>query len=229
MKRLITSILDTASNPDNIECIFYIDQDDNSYNTGGKRPVSILTERTHRGGVWAHWITGSRIVLSEMWNVCYKHAKGPYYMHCGDDLIFRTEDWDTKLIAGFDPYPDKIAFVFADDGSDWGKTMGTHGVLHKNWVDTVGYFVPPYFSSDYNDTWLNDVAEMIGRKVFVPGVYNEHMHYSFGKAELDQTHAERLERHARDNVAQIYEDMLPQRQEDAQKLRAFIRNYNEHS
>ena len=46
------------------------------------------------------------------------------------------------------------------------KNFLTHGFLHRNWVETVGYFVPPYFSSDFNDTWLNEVADMIGRKIY---------------------------------------------------------------
>ena len=98
-----------------------------------------------------------------------------------------------------------------------GANFGTHGFIHRNWVDTVGYFVPPYFSSDYNDTWLNDVANMIDRRIYVD-IKTEHMHPAFNKGPMDQTHIERLQRHQEDNVDALYATKLPERQADADKF-----------
>lgn len=167
------------------------------------------------------YIVGPRDVLSKYWNECYEAAKGPFYMHCGDDIIFRTPDWDTAVIAAFPE--DKIAFVHGDDMGGNGPNFGTHGFIHKKWAETVGYFVPPYFSSDYNDTWLNDVANQLQRRFYV-GIQTEHMHPAFGKGPMDQTHEERLARHRADGVDALYVSMATQRNEDVAKLRNVIDN-----
>lgn len=166
---------------------------------------------------------GPRIVLSECWNKAYSIATGEVLMHAGDDIIFQTPGWDNCVRSAFAKHPDKIVFAYGDDGYS-PDTFGTHGFIHRNWAKTVGYFVPPYFSSDFNDTWLNEVARQIRRHYHIP-IMTEHIHPVTGKVELDQTHRERIERHNRDNVEQIYADKAPERAADAEKLRTFIRNF----
>lgn len=166
--------------------------------------------------------SGPRIVLSKYWNECYEKSRGDILMHCGDDIIFRTESWDTKVKETFNDYPDNIVFVYGNDGSGVhdGK-FGTHGFIHRDWAEAVGYFVPPYFSSDYNDTWLNDVAKSIGRHKHID-ILTEHMHPDLGKGPLDQTHRDRIKRHFKDNVTLLYESKSSERKEDADKLRRHI-------
>jgi hypothetical protein len=206
MKRLVESARTTAI--EDPEFVFYLDEDD---------LPSIEMARELK----VKHIIGPRIVLSEMWNECYKVCSGDILMHCGDDIIFRTQGWDKIVEDVFNEYPDKIAFVYGRDGYS-PDTFGTHGFLSRAWVETVGHFVPPYFSSDFNDTWLNEVSEMIGRHRFVPELYTEHMHPINGKAEWDQTHQERLARHEKDGVAGIYESKLSEREEDVKKLKEYI-------
>jgi 2-polyprenyl-3-methyl-5-hydroxy-6-metoxy-1,4-benzoquinol methylase len=209
MKKVVESARATATN---FEFVFYIDSDD----TPSKDMADTLGVK---------YVVGERIVLSQMWNEAYKVAVGDIIMHGGDDLIFRTNGWDSAIENELKNVPDKILFVYCDDG--YTKTeFGTHGFVHRNWIDVVGYFVPPYFSSDYNDTWLNDVADMIGRKKKASALI-EHMHPVCGKAEWDITHMERLGRHSRDNVAQLYEDKKAERIEDARKLNLFIKEFSE--
>lgn len=218
VNRLIQSALETAADPEYIEFVFYIDEDDTSYD--------------NFENVWNHaaiiFVRGPRIVLSQTWNECYKMATGPYYYHLGDDNIFKTFGWDRYFIHEFSNYPDKILFTHGLDGGPHDATgFGTHGMIHKNWVETVGYFVPPYYVSDFNDTWLNEVANMIGRHTQIRDVMVEHLHPNFGKAELDITHQERLERHHSTNVDALYlsEEHQHLRRLDAEKLQAFIDNY----
>lgn len=206
VQRLAESALTHAADPDDIELIVYIDNDDYSY-IGRVFPPQVTIYKTQR------------TLLSNYWNMAYDKARGPIYMHCGDDIVFQTEGWDDKVKAAFERYPDKIALIFGDDGDpNKDKNFGTHSFIHKNWVDAVGYFVPPYFSSDFNDTWLNEVADMIGRKEQID-ILTEHMHFAFQKGELDLTHAERLVRHWKDNTPALYEEKAAERIADAEKLR----------
>lgn len=231
IERLIATSTKCADNPIELEYVFYIDSDDDSYS-------SFIPTNYSSGGItmlgWpflvqSRWVIGERyaIKMSDMWNKCQEVATGPYYFLAGDDVAFRTQGWDTKFMEAFDEFPDKIAFIHGLDGSvhdDVGH--GTHGMIHKNWVDTVGYAVPPYFSMDYIDTWLNQVADMIGRHVQLKDVLTEHMHIGFGKAEVDQNYTDRTERGWKDNVSELYNSLHDERVENAAKLTKFIEEFN---
>lgn len=210
IQRLWESVIHTADKPDDIEIIVYLDKDDPQLDSYLELKLKNVT-----------FYTTKRTVLSEYWNKAYKKAKGPIFMHCGDDIIFRTKGWDTTVKQAFKESNDKLIFVHGDDGGGNGPNFGTHGFIHKNWVDISGFFVPPYFASDYNDTWLNDVANMLGRRVYVD-ILTEHMHFAFGKSEIDITHQERLERHRTDNVDQLYASKIQERQDNADKIRMVI-------
>lgn len=166
-------------------------------------------------------ISGPRGLLSSYWNDCHAAASGEIFMHAGDDIRFRTAAWDTRVVEVFESVPDRIVFVHGDDGFQH-ERLGTHGFLHRRWVEAVGYFVPPYFSSDYNDTWLTEVADRIGRRVYLPDVVTEHMHPNAGKGEWDLTHRERLARHSQDDVDALYRSLDAARAADAAKLQAVM-------
>tara|TARA_B100000287_G_scaffold110388_1_gene102758 strand:- start:5662 stop:6387 length:726 start_codon:yes stop_codon:yes gene_type:complete len=214
--RLIETARETADYPDNVEFVFYIDDDDKQ------------SEKYFKGLDDDNivFVQGERIVLSKMWNECCKKSSGDIFFHCGDDIRFRTKGWDTIVRNKFDEFDDKIVFVYGSDGfqaqeGESGNKFGTHGFIHRNWVETTGYFVPPYFSSDKNDTWLNDVALKIGRHHWVD-IYTEHLHPVVGKMIWDKTHMERLQRGAKDNVHAMYDKLEDERIRDAKLLEDFI-------
>jgi hypothetical protein len=70
--------------------------------------------------------------------------------------------------------------------------------------------------------WLTEVADELGRRRFLPFV-TEHHHYTFGKAERDETHAEREERGERDNVKMLYQQTKGFRDRDVRKLRTMMK------
>lgn len=209
MRRLVRSARETAANPTELEFIFYVDDDDDA-------SAAVADE------LGATAVRGPRIVLSEMWNRCWDEATNDVAMHCGDDIIFRTPQWDLHVLYAFERHPDRLVLVHGRDGYQ-DANLATHSFIHRRWVEVLGYFVPPYFSSDYNDTWLTEIADAVGRRVYLPDVYTEHMHPVIGKGTWDKTHQERLARHQRDNVEQLYRDLLPKRLNDIAKLTAAIR------
>lgn len=193
-----------------VEVIFYVDDDD---------PTGDLVRSGESNDV--HVITGPRILLSECWNRCAEQARYDVLMQCCDETVFRTDDWDRFVLAEFQKVPDKIVLVHGRDGiQDAG--LATLGFVHRRWVDTVGYLCPPYFSCDYNDLWLTEVADALHRRVFLVNVYTEHMHPVAHKAPLDTTHQQRLSRGQRDNVGALWVTLAPERAADVAKLRAVL-------
>lgn len=205
---LYHSIYDTADFPGNIEVVAYVDDDDGSYDGLNLHGLKI--------------IQGPRISISEAWNEAWRNAEGPYFGLFGDDVVFRSQGWDTAVLERFNEFDDKIAYVFGYDGSPYGSSFGTHGFIHKNWADTVGYFVAPYFKANYVDKWLNDVAIGLGRHCYID-YYFEHMHQGFGKAEDDETYREGR---AKDNgMEQLYHEKWEERKDNIEKLRDFIHEH----
>lgn len=207
IRRLYKSLEDTTNGP--WEMLVRLDRDDPKL---GEYPDGF-----EHG--WLRNVTGERGLLSELWNELVPYVRGDILMHAGDDITFSTKGWDLIVRAAFPP--DMIAFVHGDDLGGKGAELGTHGFLSRKAVGAVGYFMPPYFSSDYNDVWWNEVYETLGRRIFVP-IVTEHWHPAFGKGEWDQTHLERVERSKRDNVDQIWRDTASLRDADAAKLLALI-------
>lgn len=215
LKRFCESVVATADDLNLVEVVAYVDNDDASYD-GFEAPE----------GFSFKMVRGDRLVLSELWNVCWRNCTGEIFGHMGDDIVFRSQGWDTNVREAFKNCEDKILFAFGDDGY-WGDRFGTHGFIHRNWTDVVGNFLPPFYSSDWNDQHLNDISVQLGRRVYLPDVTTEHMHYVFGKAERDITHQEREERGARDSVRDMYysEDKTRLRYNEIEALKRFIDDY----
>lgn len=214
MKRFCDSAWSTAQDSERVEIVFYVDSDDRAsldYYESVKHDARIKL------------VVGPRIYLAEAWNVLCRAATYDIVMQTGDDAVFRTQNWDIHVLAEFDKTPDKIVFVYAKDGVQNGK-IGTLNFVHKNWVKAVGYYMPPFFYSDYTDTWLTDVAKRIGRAIYLPDVYIEHLHPAAGKAELDKTHQDRLKKVNQTDWGKIYKALGFKRREDAKRLKQFIQS-----
>jgi hypothetical protein len=210
MRRLVESIQTTSTTP--VEVVFYLDLDD---------PDSCQTAvELGMAGTVKH-VIGERIVLSNMWNVAAAQASGDILMMCGDDIAFRTPGWDVRVAEAFEQVPDRIALVFGNDLIQH-EHHATHPFIHRRWYEAVGYLVPNGFSCDWCDTWLNEVAVELGRRVYLPDVITEHIHPVIGKARMDDNHRERLARGKRDNVRAIYESRADERAVDVEKLRAVL-------
>lgn len=165
-------------------------------------------------------VIGDRRLLSELWNELVPYVSGDIVMHGGDDITFNTKGWDEQIKAAFPA--DGIAVVHGNDLSTNSAKISTHSFVTPKWVKALGYLCPPYFSSDYNDLWLTEIADALDRRIYLDDVIIEHHHPAFGKAELDQTHRERIERGQADEVDKIWADTADQRAEDVEKLRVLI-------
>ena len=207
IERMWKSIVKTAYNPMSIELVIYVDDDDKSYD---KLSIPHIKVR------------GPRIVLSDTWNKCAKIAEYNILMYAGDDIVFKTSNWDKVVTQTFNKFEDKIAFVFGRDGSVHDGNYGTHGFVHRKWFDTLGYISPPLFSGDYSDTWINDVAKLVGRHVHID-ILTEHLHPDFKKSELDATYIEKYERMKKEKTADLYFSLNAERQIDADKLRKVMK------
>lgn len=212
--RMLASVVNTASDVSSLEVVVYLDDDDPT-----RQQYKAFAPSSNGLSVSLH--VAPRIVMSDMWNALIPLAKGDLLMLAGDDSVFQTKGWDAMVHEYFESLPDKIAYAFGDDGSPRGKVFGTHGIVHRRWVEILGYFTARGYSADYADAWPNEVAEMVGRLKCLPFVA-EHLHPVWQKAPYDEVYRETNARLHRDNTPQKFRNELPMRQAEAEKLRPFL-------
>lgn len=217
------SAYETAADPDSIEMVVRVDADDDGYDRLRSRSAKTYGGTTNIfGRQLIRWVVKPRTdLMSDLWNDSWREAHGDIFMHCADDVRFREPDWDLRVAMHFESWPDRIGFVYGRDCAH-DQSLGTHGFLSREWTDVIGYFLPPYFSCDYADTWLNEVSQAIGRRVYDENIVTEHMHPALGKGEIDQTHRDRFERDARDDNTSRWHQHAATRVEWITKLQAAL-------
>ncbi|MDO8657707.1 MAG: hypothetical protein Q7K55_03130 [Candidatus Levybacteria bacterium] len=170
-KKFCESIWNTVSDKNNVEISIYRDDDDNSeYEYSGNYKL----------------IKGKRIFPDAAYNECQKVATGPIYIFSPDDMLFLTPGWDKAMEDAFNKSRDKIIFVHLND--DYARSnYGIVGGIHKNWVDTVGYFFNPTMCRG-GDVVINRISKALGRRVML-----RKAHIKDTKMLTDKTHTEYMD------------------------------------
>jgi hypothetical protein len=217
VKRLVDSLINTTSNINDIELYFYIDDDDNV----SLELISKISNTINTKAIQGTYMSEHRTPTWYMQNELVKACTGPIFFYGADDVVFRTKNWDVVINKLYNNYEDKILLAYAPDGFQGGAIpVATHGFLHKNWVDIIGYLFPPVFNVAYNDTWITEVSETIKRRTYITDMYIEHMHPAANKANWDDVYLTKRETNG--NEASIWHQLAPKRIEDANKLQQFI-------
>jgi glycosyltransferase involved in cell wall biosynthesis len=209
--RLVNSIVDTVNDLRNVELLVYIDDDD-------EESIPALSAAAERINVNA--VQGNKLIGSQMYNELAKLAQGDIIMFAADDIVFKTKNWDVVVDVQFNAIEDKILFIYGNDGFQNGR-IGTHGFIHRYWMELVGYVLPPKLASSYTDEWVTELAERAGRKLYLPDLIIEHLHPAAGKAPNDETYTKRIE--VAGDLAAYYKSLEPERIRDAAKLKEFIK------
>lgn len=95
-----------------------------------------------------------------MWNSMAKGAadntSANLFMLAADDMIFSTPGWDKALIDHYNALENKIHVYALRDSRDPEGTP--HPIVTREWIDAMGWFVPPYFLHWEIDIWTVRIA-----------------------------------------------------------------------
>ena len=106
-KRLVDTAISTQKG--DTEFLFYLNEDDEKL----EEYKDLLDEK--------HYTVGPNQSTCYSWNLMAEKARYDYVFLAGDDIQFKTENWDTKMVDGFINYPDKILMAIPYDGKDKNK------------------------------------------------------------------------------------------------------------
>lgn len=98
---------------------------------------------------------------SHKWNMlaieAIKNPENKLFMLGADDMYFDTPGWDKALINHYNALENKIHVYALQDSRDIGGTP--HPIVTREYIDAMGYFVPPIFMHWYVDSWTADIAK----------------------------------------------------------------------
>lgn len=146
--RMIRSALDTADNKRQV--IFYLaysdDDHDNYAFIQGVRRIS----------------SPDGMPTVHKWNILAQEAIADkafdhrLFMLGADDMIFATPGWDKALLDHYNQLENKIHVYTFRDSRD---AVGTpHPIVTHEYIDAMGYFLPPIFMHWFVDTWIVNIA-----------------------------------------------------------------------
>jgi hypothetical protein len=223
VNRLISSIKDTASGKNRIELLFYVDDNDVGTRDCFNDFYEIVKDINFIELKFINDIGNDKQWYNRWWNYLWKNCSGDYIMQCGDDIVFRTKDWDLKVIEEFGKYPDKMVLLYCNDGSCDSKDRATHPFLTKEWCRELGYFIPGIFDGGFNDTWLTEIAKGANRFVYLENIITDHLHPDFNKSELDDVYLKQREMIREQGAPQLFLKTKEEREKGINRIINYIR------
>lgn len=101
-----------------------------------------------------------------MWNdlamECFnRNPDVKLFMLASDDIIFATPGWDKALIDHYNALENKIHVYHLQDSRDVEGTP--HPIVTREYINAMGYFMPPIFMHWFVDSWTVKIAKANNR------------------------------------------------------------------
>ena len=181
--RFIKSLYETTQYTGTLELLFYVDSDDPA-----KDIYKEIEERWQNNFWRVEFVIGEPMSVSKSWNIIAKKSLGDIMIMGNDDLVYKTVRWDSKLMARLLELDNPYYLSWFNDGIN-GNRHCAFPIITREWYDTLGYFSPGIFNFGYNDTWVYDIAKRVGKLNYMDEILVEHLHFSVGKSNMDDTYA----------------------------------------
>ncbi len=146
LKRMVESVYATGSNKN---VVYY------GFSFGDKVP-ELMPGVSH--------VFPDMLPTAQKWNtlaeIAMEFPEHKLFMLGADDMIFETPGWDKALIDHYNGLENKIHVYALQDSRDENGTP--HVIATREYIEAMGYFVPPIFLHWFIDTWTVEIAKANG-------------------------------------------------------------------
>jgi len=183
-----------------------------------------------------HWVVGeSAASIGELHNLTWRacnSGSGIFMLHA-DDTLFVTPGWDDIIRAAFNKYPDHILVAHPHDPELHEPTFQM--ILSAEWLAVTGRFSTGYFPFWFEDTWLDQIGQIIGRREQLPiklgliggkGKTSRMRNVAFWTGFYNHTLDERVHT-AKELLERIHPKPCPERDQIEHSSRAVIHRFRE--
>tara|TARA_R100000664_G_C2759090_1_gene148514 strand:- start:2250 stop:2993 length:744 start_codon:yes stop_codon:yes gene_type:complete len=214
---LVFSILSTVDDINNVDIYFGVDKDDPTLET-----IKKISEGINCLKIIEIDNKGKFLGLGKLWNILVKKTDAEIISMIGDDMVFKTNGWDTKLIEEFTNMPsDKIQAIHCNDDCH-GEKLAVNLFCHRKYADILGGFMREEFKINWVDQWLHQCFDAFGRLKYRNDIMIEHRHWVLGKNKRDNT-AERMAVADVNKISdQLWHDLVNERISDVKKLSTYL-------
>lgn len=153
-------------------------------------------------------------------------AKSDILGFVGDDHRFRSNDWDEQIMAMYNSkvFGPTSAFMYGPDGSNnIERELPTWWFMRSDVVKALGWMALPQCRHFFLDDAIRELGKETQSLRYMPDVYIEHMHFSFGKSVQDETYNHTMRVGSGDEYRYRQWRYGPQFDEDVKKVRAALR------
>ena len=148
LKKSLASLVDLASDPNNLEILLAFDNDDEkTFEWVQDNILSDLDNKNISYSCMGFERLGY-IRLNEYYNKLALEAEGDWLFFWGDDAIMETKNWDQEIIAHTGKF--RVLRVLTHNS----HPLAIFPIVCRQWVELFGYFSP----HQLNDNWVSQVA-----------------------------------------------------------------------
>jgi glycosyltransferase involved in cell wall biosynthesis len=224
VSRFLQSVLDTTANPERIEVVIAVDDDD-------LESQQIVEDRL----AFRKVVVPAGSTMGNLNRACFDASSGRYVMLINDDVVLRTSGWDSTIATIFARYPDDVALVHVNDLL-FREKLCTFPIQSRKVCLELGICQPDYqrYKIDDDVYAIYYMLAYLGHKriVYLPEVIFEHENFEQLKrehhktqdslyiAEDDKVYLPNPKFHEHD--ARIFEARLAGRKRDAIRLAMMI-------
>jgi hypothetical protein len=188
----ISTLLDLADEPDAVEFLLAVDPD-----TPAQLPRGV------HGQVWTAPERYGAVRMHEYYNHLATMATGAWLMLWNDDATMMTARWDSWV------RDNPGVCLWMDHCGTGPEHCNMFPVWPRAWTDVIGHIAD---GSPRVDTWIQEVAELLGRQVKIPVQYRHEV--PGGYDNPDQTWLE-----GREYRLDEFHALQPLRIQEAARLR----------
>ncbi len=178
----LSSLKNNCTNPNSVEIVLCIDEDDESYDNIDKVFVHTTIIKEKRRG------------LGEIIFEGIKNSTGEIIFLCNDDVSVETSGWDTAFREVHNAFTDGIYLFSPNDLNKKGSLFVFPGFSRKVFEILSNY--PKTYAGAFMDNHLYEIFESLkfhghDRKVFLSKTIFHHQHYKVTGEIPDQTYTDR--------------------------------------
>jgi len=208
------SLFASAEDPDNVELLVYMDDDDPTTEDGLRQFEEAFPEGSQNLVI----NVGPHEGLGKAWNTLAYMANGRFLSMGNDDLEYKTKGWDTALDRELVKFPDEIVCMFFNDQLNRQRQCAFPTITRK-WYETVNHFTGEYFHFFWHDTWIEHIAKDLGRLHYISDVIVTHHHHKRGNVRDATVQARVRAAHQSDGKIFMSEELKAERAELAERLK----------
>jgi len=214
---LLFSILTTVSDINNVNIYYGVDKDDPTLETIKKVAKGIPSLKVIEINN-----EGKFLGLGKLWNILVNQSNDEIISMIGDDMVFKTKDWDLEILNEFKNMPvDCIKAVHCNDDCH-GSKLAVNLFCHRKYAEVLGVFMREEFKINWVDQWLHQLFSAFNRLVYRDDIMIEHRHWVLGKNVHDDT-AKRMAVADINKISdQLWYDLVDERVKDVKVLSAYL-------